>query len=291
MTFSRESLQGMTICFMRAWQEDNPDGIASFFTEDGQMRVNGGDSHAGRDAIARLTGDILPKFRACALHGGDIRIAGSHVLFSWTAEGTVEETGYHIHLKGWDEWTLNDDLEIEEAHRWFDEASLARQLAGEPCDNDLKTCTCGTIEHAVSEPDIPVVFDEEVGEYHLRHSEGGQFILRHCFGCGARLPESRRDSKFTNVTHAEHRRLKALFEPFESLEDIIAEFGEPDFDFADGDTVQTPMSETEPQKIESYRTIGYSGLSETAEVRLPDIPGWRPRLTLHGKYIGDKGSA
>jgi hypothetical protein len=150
-------------------------------------------------------------------------------------------------------------------------------------------CTCGVVERATHEPSVPVIFDENTNEFHLvcNPEHKGSMILYYCFFCGGSLPKSKRDLLFAVVTQAETARLKNLTRDIRTIEDAIRVFGVPDFDLPDGETVSSPQSETEPVHIESFRVIGYSGLSQTADVRITDYRRSRPGIVFIGKYIGE----
>ena len=150
-------------------------------------------------------------------------------------------------------------------------------------------CECDATLHAAKEPKIPIVFDELTTEFHLLHTDGkGHMIIRHCMWCGGRLPESKREELFAHVTHAETMRLQDLARDFATLDEVVERFGPPDADTARGMTVHSRATEAEPERIESYRSLTYHGLSETADVIFTDYREKGVYASFHGKYIGEK---
>ena len=103
------------------------------------------------------------------------------------------------------------------------------------------------------------------------------------------MPDTRRGRLFARITAAEMRRLKKLTVDIRTIDDAIRILGEPDADFPDGVTSLTAASETEPEKVESYRMIKYRGLSETAVVQFTDYRRDRVGIQFTGKGLkGDQ---
>lgn len=84
-------------------------------------------------------------------------------------------------------------------------------------------CTCGSIAAWAAAPELPVTYDERLNEYEMP----GYFFY-FCVVCGGRMPESKRDSFFTEPTDADDADFRARTEKLKSLEDVIATFGPPD---------------------------------------------------------------
>lgn len=161
-----------------------------------------------------------------------------------------------------------------------------------PNGNSVTTvrCTCNYLQRASKEPESPIVFDEDMNEYHIARpaaARGGSLIIYHCPWCGGAAPHSRRDTFFAHITQHESARLHALADDVKTVEDAIAKFGQPARDFPRGQTCKTPASDTEPATVTSYRVLYYTGLSETADIRLIDFgPERGLRCSLTSKYIG-----
>ena len=63
-------------------------------------------------------------------------------------------------------------------------------------------CVCGYLERASEEPEVPIVFDAKVNEYHIANigKNGGHRVIYHCPWCGGAAPRSKRASLFATVT-------------------------------------------------------------------------------------------
>src|SRR5687767_9714674 len=105
-------------------------------------------------------------------------------------------------------------------------------------------CGCSFLERASAEPRSVICYDEELGEYQIRHPAGGwSGPIYHCPFCGGLTPESKRAALFASVTWAEVARLEALTAGISSIEDAIERFGPAQSDRADGMKIQTPASD------------------------------------------------
>lgn len=58
-----------------------------------------------------------------------LRVAGNHVMFGWTLEGTHSGTGQKVRVPGWEEWDLGADGKVAESRGWFDAGEYERQIA------------------------------------------------------------------------------------------------------------------------------------------------------------------
>ena len=48
----------------------------------------------------------------------------------WTFTGHHAETGNPLHVQGWEEWELGEDMKVTSALGWFDGEEYDRQVAG-----------------------------------------------------------------------------------------------------------------------------------------------------------------
>jgi hypothetical protein len=159
---------------------------------------------------------------------------------------------------------------------------IAASVTGVPCK-------CGYLERASEEPEVPIVFDAEVNEFHIANvgRNRGHSVIYHCPWCGGAAPRSKRATFFATVTSKEEGRLRSLVTGLATVEDAIKKLGKPDDDMPAGMTIKTPGSDAEPSKIRSYRTLRYGGLSRTTDVHFTDYgPDGGLRATFQGKYLG-----
>ena len=155
-------------------------------------------------------------------------------------------------------------------------------------------CHCGYLRDAADDPDSPIVFDARLNEFIFEYPcppgdgdhAGAKSMLRvyHCPFCGGAAPKSKRGSLFASITIEEENRLSELLAGIATLDDATRMLGQPDRD--EGLTQKTPEQDGNPPRIESFRTLVYCGLSETAEVYITDFRDKGVGIRLQGEYIG-----
>ena len=127
----------------------------------------------------------------------------------------------------------------------------------------------------------------ELNEFHIVHSNGGgHMMIRHCFFCGGKAPESRRGTLFARVPSEEARRLAGLTQPLETVGAVLSALGKPDRDSEAGAMITTPEKDGQAEETRAYRTLVYGGLSEIADVHVTVYPLDRVAFSFRGKYLG-----
>lgn len=152
-------------------------------------------------------------------------------------------------------------------------------------------CKCGYLQRAADDPDVPVVFDERVGEYHFAYFEPGSntpatLIIYHCPYCGGAAPESKRHLLFHVVSSEEKHRLADLIAPINSVEELIEKLGKPDKDEPATMWERSEESGHRPSTVVPCRTVTYASLSEIADVHVYERPDGTLGWSLSGKYRG-----
>jgi hypothetical protein len=126
-------------------------------------------------------------------------------------------------------------------------------------------CKCGLMGYYAGNPSIPIVFDEEMGEFRITDKADGYILLWHCPFCGGVTPKSNRSSFFAMVSPGEEERLLALTKGLTTIDEVRAAFGPPDDD---------------------TRTLRYSKLSEIADLRLITEGDGSVRFSVSAKRLG-----
>lgn len=114
--------------YASAWSSGDAKSVASFYTTDGQIAINRGEAVIGTHAIADMVKGFYGEFPDLMVRMDHLRIAGPHILFGWTLEGTHVETRKFVRVSGWEEWDLNDALKIVSSRGWFDAQEYDRQI-------------------------------------------------------------------------------------------------------------------------------------------------------------------
>ncbi|WP_171207353.1 MULTISPECIES: ester cyclase [unclassified Ruegeria] len=113
-----------------AWSSGDPDAVAAFFAEDGQIIINRGDVLKGRAAIVEMALGFYAEFPDLEVRCDMMRWAGNHAIFVWTLEGHHAQTGNHVVTRGWEEWDLTEDGKVQSSLGWFDAEDYQRQIDG-----------------------------------------------------------------------------------------------------------------------------------------------------------------
>jgi steroid delta-isomerase-like uncharacterized protein len=114
-----------------AWSSQNPAELASFYAENGSLKVNDGAPSIGRAAITATARGYMEAFPDMVVRMDRVSQEGSHAVFHWTWTGTNTGpggTGKAVRISGYEEWQIGADGLIEESLGHFDEAEYQRQL-------------------------------------------------------------------------------------------------------------------------------------------------------------------
>jgi uncharacterized protein (TIGR02246 family) len=120
----------MAQAYTAAWCSGDPAAVGSFYAEDGQIIINRGDAHAGRDAVIAMASGFCAEFPDLQLYLEAFRSTGTHAVFAWRLEGHHVETKNFVKVQGWEEWELNADNQVTSSLGWFDGADYDAQIAG-----------------------------------------------------------------------------------------------------------------------------------------------------------------
>ena len=117
--------------YAAAWSGQDPIALASFYAENGTLRVNDGEPSVGRDAVAATARSYMAAFPDITIRLVELRQAGDDIEFHWRWTGTNTGpggTGNAVDLQGYEQWTLDENGLILESLGHFDEAEYQRQL-------------------------------------------------------------------------------------------------------------------------------------------------------------------
>lgn len=148
-------------------------------------------------------------------------------------------------------------------------------------------CTCGYLQRAADDPDVPIQFEASTGEYQFTYQTEvwgpSMLVIYHCPFCGGAAPESKRALLFHAISDAEEDRLKDLLLPIKTIADALERFGEPDSDVPFGMASMRDEADGQPSSIQYERTLRYGSLSEIADVEIMEASGGRVSFSLSGK--------
>lgn len=130
MATAQDILQQLARDYALAWSSGEPEAVASFYAEDGEISINRGDVIKGRAAVAEMAAGFYAEFPDLEVRCDLMRKAGSHAVFIWTLEGHHYETKNHVVTGGWEEWELDEEMKVTSSKGWFDEREYQRQIDG-----------------------------------------------------------------------------------------------------------------------------------------------------------------
>ena len=126
-----EEMRDFGARYTAAWSSHDAVSVASFFAEDGSLKVNDADPAVGREAIAAIAESFVTAFPDFVLEMDSIRVGAGTVEYHWTFSGTNTGpggTGKAVRFSGFEEWTIGGDGLVAESKGHFDEDEYARQL-------------------------------------------------------------------------------------------------------------------------------------------------------------------
>lgn len=117
--------------YTAAWCSQDPASVASFFAENGSLKVNDSEPAVGREAITEVAQGFMTAFPDMVVEMDDVAVQGEHAIYRWTLTGTNTGpggTGAAVLISGYEQWTIGEDGLIAASTGHFDEAEYQRQL-------------------------------------------------------------------------------------------------------------------------------------------------------------------
>jgi steroid delta-isomerase-like uncharacterized protein len=119
--------------YTTAWCSQHAASVASFFAEQGFLKINDAAPAIGRDAITRTAQDFMTAFPDLVVKMDRLAVNGTKAEYHWTLTGTNTGpggTGKFVRISGFEEWRFGPDGLIAESLGHFDAAEYRRQLDG-----------------------------------------------------------------------------------------------------------------------------------------------------------------
>jgi len=134
MAMDEARMKGFATRYTAAWCGKDPERVASFFAENGSLKINDGEPSVGRAAIAEAARGFMDAFPDMVVSMDSLESRGSAWRYRWTLTGTNTGpggTGRRVRIGGYEEWTIGADGLIARSLGHFDEAEYRRQLSGD----------------------------------------------------------------------------------------------------------------------------------------------------------------
>jgi hypothetical protein len=128
---SFEGMMEFAARYTAAWCSQDPAQVASFFAENGSLKINQGAPSIGRAAITAAALELMTAFPDMIVKMNTLEPEGDGFIFRWTLLGTNTGpvgSGNRVNISGYEKWTIGGDGLIERSLGHFDEAEYQRQL-------------------------------------------------------------------------------------------------------------------------------------------------------------------
>ena len=113
-----------------AWTRKDADQVANRYSENTTMIMNGGEPMTSRSQIREMANGFMTEFPDLVLRLDTVLVADHHMVYAWTFVGQHKETGNKIRFSGWEEWDLDENLNVSKSLGWYDSLDYERQVAG-----------------------------------------------------------------------------------------------------------------------------------------------------------------
>jgi murein DD-endopeptidase MepM/ murein hydrolase activator NlpD len=126
-----DQLRNFAKRYTAAWCSQNAASVASFYAENGSLKINDGTPSVGRKDITSAAQDFMTAFPDMVVTMNEVSINGDRAIYRWTLTGTNTGpggTGNPVHISGSEEWIMNSEGFIASSKGHFDEAEYERQL-------------------------------------------------------------------------------------------------------------------------------------------------------------------
>jgi len=117
--------------YTAAWCSQNAASVASFFAEQGSLKINDGAPSVGRAPITKAAQGFMTAFPDLVVKMDSVNKSGSDAAYHWTLTGTNTGpggTGNFVRISGFEQWRFGPDGLIAESKGHFDAADYQRQL-------------------------------------------------------------------------------------------------------------------------------------------------------------------
>ena len=117
--------------YTEAWCSHDAARVASFFTSNGSLAINGGEPAVGRSAIAEAAQGFITDFPDLKVSMDDLLEQREKVIYKWTLSGVNSGPGgmgHRVRISGFEEWRIGTDGLIAESEGHFDSVEYQRQI-------------------------------------------------------------------------------------------------------------------------------------------------------------------
>ena len=117
--------------YTAAWCSQHAASVASFFGDQGSLKINDGAPAIGRAAITSSAQSFMTAFPDLVVKMDRLVMNGTQIEYHWTLTGTntgAGGTGRFVRISGFEQWRFDSNGLIAESKGHFDSADYQRQL-------------------------------------------------------------------------------------------------------------------------------------------------------------------
>lgn len=116
--------------YAEAWCSQDPERVATFFAENGSLKLNDDKPAVGRARITEIARGFMRDFPDMIVTFDKLEPRGEATAFHWTLIGTNIGlgTGNRVCISGYELWKIDNDGLISESKGHFDNGEYERQL-------------------------------------------------------------------------------------------------------------------------------------------------------------------
>jgi steroid delta-isomerase-like uncharacterized protein len=125
------TLHSVAEAYTAAWCSQDPARVASFYAEDGALKVNDAAPAVGREAITEVAQSFMTAFPDIQVIFDGLRIEDDRPVYHWTLTGTNNGpggTGRAVRISGYEVWQVSADGLIAKSLGHFDADDYRQQL-------------------------------------------------------------------------------------------------------------------------------------------------------------------
>jgi hypothetical protein len=118
--------------YAAAWSSQDPDKLASFYSENGSLKVNEDAPAEGRAAVRATVAGFMSGYPDMLVVMDSVVRSGTGARFHWHWTGTntgPRGTGKAVDITGYEDWTFGPDGLIAQSLGHYDEAEYQRQVS------------------------------------------------------------------------------------------------------------------------------------------------------------------
>ena len=130
MSFDQKSLENLATKYTEAWNSAIPENVAACHLSSSRITINQGEPSVGYKELTAMAAGFHSDVPDLLLRNDGIRAAGNHVVFLWTFTGHHSQSGNPLNVSGWEEWEIDDLMNITSSLGWFDVDNYERQVEG-----------------------------------------------------------------------------------------------------------------------------------------------------------------